>query len=174
MPSTSRTAFARLTFAAGAAVLAISAAVAYGFVADDADKDAKTGAELRFGTYEPQVAFQSYYKFPEFNNRLQELQGQLQSAYEAGDQQRAFMLQQQVQAVQHEAVTAFIEDVDRAMPKIAAEADVQLIVLEVVYVAEGIGQPKNLTQAVIAELNKNAEPKDRPQGEQRIPLPFRE
>lgn len=109
--------------------------------------------EIRVGTFEPQAAFERYHRAEEMSQQMQELQMQMQQAQQEGDQQRMMELQQQMQQMQNEVIEQFYEDLDRTMPQVAEDAQVQIVAVDVVYTDPSIGDARDLTSEVIAQLN---------------------
>ena len=118
-------------------------------------------SEMRIGTYEPERAFQSYHGMQEFSMRMQELQQEAQQAQQQGDQQRMMQIQQEMERLQNEVVDQFHNDVERVTPKVAEEAELHIIATEIVYSADELEDPKDVTDKVIRKLNEDAEPEQR-------------
>lgn len=111
---------------------------------------------MRLGTYEPQRAFQQYHGMQDFNQQMQRLQQQAQEAQQQGDQQRMMQIQQEMQQLQNQVVEQFHSDVENVIPKVAENAGVQLVAIDIVYAADDLGEPHDLTDQLIQQVNEEA------------------
>lgn len=137
-----------LAFAGAAAIAAVALTGASSPVAvEDA---------VKIGTYNPQEAFNQYEGMQEFQRRSQELQQQMQEAQQQGDQQRMFEIQNQLQMQQEQVIEEFFEAVEKVVPEVADENGVQIVAVDIVYSAPDIGEPEDLTQKIISEVNAQA------------------
>jgi len=120
--------------------------------------------EVRIGTYEPQLAFQQYHGMREFNQRNEELQREAQEAQQEGDQQRLMQIQQELQQLQGQVIEQFYNDVEQVIPKVAENAGVKIVAIEIAYADEKFGDPKDITEKLIRKVNENAggEPEPEP------------
>lgn len=122
--------------------------------------------KVRVGTYEPQQVFQSSPYAMQLQERVGALQREAQQAQEEGDHQRAMQIQGRMQQVQNEVVQEFLADVEQALPKLAGEAGVQIVALQVVWTDREIGEPRDLSHDLIAHLTGEAD------DDERAPSPF--
>ncbi len=122
-------------------------------IVDDHDGNREA---VQVGTFQPQSAFERYHRAEELSQQMQELQMEMQQAQQEGDQQRMMELQQRMQQMQNEVVEQFYDDLDRSMPEIAEEANVQIVAVDVVYTDPSIGEARDLTEKVVEHLNGDA------------------
>lgn len=119
------------------------------------------GATIKVGTYNPQQVFDRYPDREAMMNQMQELQGQMQDASQQGDQQQMAQLQQQMQQAQNEAIQKFQRDVEEAVPAVAQEREIDLVVTEVVYQADRV-EAEDITDDVIEQLGGEPAPQQQP------------
>ena len=108
---------------------------------------------MKVGIYDQQALFEQYPGSQELMQFYQRVQQQMQEAVQNGDQQRIQQLQQSAEQKQKEVVDAFHEAVEEALPKVANEANVKVVALQVVYTADSV-QETNLTRPLAAALNQ--------------------
>ncbi len=122
----------------------------------------QANAEITVGMLDLQQAFQTYPGSREMIQRLRDLQGQAQQAQQQGDQEQLIKLQMTMQQEQRQFVDKFQKDVDDAMPKVAEDSGVDLIVRTggIVYQKKSVAT-KDVTDAVIEALG--GEPMTQPQ-----------
>lgn len=116
----------------------------------DAARDEADG--LRVGTYNPQMAFTRYHGMEAYNEFLASLEEEAMQAQQSGDQQKLIELQQRVQRRQNEIVEAFEAELDEALPRVAKDAGVRLIVVDVAFKDDTIRET-DLTQQIIELVN---------------------
>lgn len=139
----------------GSAAVA-TAGVAMGFTLAASTMDDHDGErELRVGVYDPQAAFQQYHAAEELQQRLQEIDSEIQEAQQQQDQERMFQLQSEVEQMHSEVVDRFLEDVEQAMPEITSEHSIGVVAVEYTYVSSEFGEPVDLTDHVVNEINEN-------------------
>ncbi len=145
-----------------ASVLLLSAALAVAQqVPGAADVPAPAGAEpvagaMRVGVFDVNQAFNAYPGVQRAQQRGQELQGEMQEASAAQDQARMGEIQQEFQQLQQRAMQEFQQDLQRALPDIASNAGVPLIVSEVAYAEDNL-ESVDLTGEVVSALREPAE-----------------
>lgn len=140
----------------GIAVLAslgIALGLTYGVDEDEAEA---TQVTVRTGTYQPQAVFEQYHRTQKLMELLNELQGEAEVAQREGNQQKMMELQMRFHQGEQEVMNAFMADLDLALPKLASEANVDLIALEIVYSADHVGEPTDLTRQLIQKINADA------------------
>ncbi len=130
-----------------ALLLGLSAAVSHYAGAQQAEGE----AAVRVGTYDPEAVFQQYPGYAELMEAVQTAQQELEGA----DQQAIMQAQQRIQELQAEVIRDFQADVDRALPDVARNAELQLVAIEVAYATDGI-ETVDIT-AQLAEAVSDAE-----------------
>ena len=150
----------------GGSALAATLAVALGVNQAPApdDETAATEQEQVIGIYNPEAAFQQYHGIQELIALSQRVQQEAQQAQAEGDQQRLMQLQQQMQQERMRVINQFQEDVRRVAPDVAQEQGLQLVAVEVAYVAEEFGEPKDITQEMVDKINEDAPEQEQPAG----------
>jgi hypothetical protein len=140
--------------AAAAAIVALAVLVPVAAQQQDAQRDRpETLITVRVGTYEPHRAFDRYRGAADFIAFVQQLQMQAHAAQEAGDIERLMELQQELQQKQMQVIGRFEADVEKVIPAIARKAEVNLVVVEVVYSEPNI-EPVDLTDEVVRRVNE--------------------
>jgi Skp family chaperone for outer membrane proteins len=109
-------------------------------------------AEITVGTYDMRAIFSAYDGRQAFMKRAQEIQRQAQAAQQAGDRQKLQQLQQQMQQEQQKMGAQLQQDIDDVIADVAKEQGVDIVAPEVLYSVPSVST-KNVTQAIIAELN---------------------
>ncbi len=137
--------------AAGAALVAAVGIAAGLTLAPDHHGEGK----MTIGTYEPQQVFDNYHRTVEFFEYLEQIQAEAMEAQQTGDQDRLMELEMQFQQRQQELMERFEAAVERTMPTVASDQNVQLIALEIVYSSDEIDE-KDLTTEILEKLNQNA------------------
>jgi len=112
-------------------------------------------AAMAVGVYQPQAVFNEHPVREEMIGELERVQLQMQQAQQAGDTQRIMELQSQMEQKQQEVVERFQQDLNRVMPRVAEEAGVKVVAVQVAYVADDV-QTKDVTQQVIASVREAA------------------
>lgn len=135
-------------------VAALGLALGMTFAGDDAAADDQITVQV--ATYQPQAVFEQYYQTQYLFEFVEELQAEAQAAQQAGDQQKMMELQMRFQQREQQVMDAFMQDVEAAMPVLAADAKVDLIALEIQYSAPHISDPTDLTEQLVAKINANA------------------
>jgi cell fate (sporulation/competence/biofilm development) regulator YlbF (YheA/YmcA/DUF963 family) len=139
-----------LALIGAAASMSVGSATALDHHGDDTNK-------IRIGTFQPQTAFESYHGAAAMNERMMELQQQMQEAQQQGDQQALMDAQMRMQQLQNEVIEQFYADLEEAMPDVAKEANVKIVAVDVVYTDDSIGEAKDITEHIVKHLN-NDEP----------------
>jgi Skp family chaperone for outer membrane proteins len=149
---------------AGLAMLAAGLATA----AEPTGAAGGQGATMTVGTYDMQQIFQSFEGRTAFMQRAQEIQRQAQAAQQAGDQQKLQQLQQQMMQARQQMGVQLQKAVDDVIADVAEQQGVEVVASEVLYSAPSV-ETKNVTQAIIAEMNGGsggAQPAPSPQPQQ--------
>lgn len=146
-----------LSAGTGAALLAGAAMVGFGqpqwdtgeMPTQDRDDEKKSIV----GVYDAQVVFQQSEIMSELQSELAKIESEVADAQQAGDQQRMMSLQQRSQQVQQKQVNAFLEAVESKLPDVAEEAGVQVVAQQFAYVHESFGEPQDLTEKLVNEID---------------------
>jgi len=141
---------AACSFIAGAVGLASSSAM--NMQADAAQAD----APAQVATYKPQQAFDQYYLADQLQQKMQEMQRQMQQAQQAGDRQKLMQIQQQMQQERQKVIDQFYSDVETAAVDVARDEGVDIVAVEILYTADRIGEPADMTEQIIKTMNQNA------------------
>lgn len=115
------------------------------------------------GTYQPQAAFEAYPPREEMLKNMQQIQVQMQEAQQAQDAERTAALQQQAQQMQNATINRFYKDVERVLPDIAEESNLEVIALQVVYRDPGVA-----VQDVTAEVAEALQADEAASGERPV------
>lgn len=118
---------------------------------------------ITVGTFEPGLVAQQTGLQQKVIGQMGGLQERMQQAQQTGNQEEMQKIQGEAQAIQKKAVEEFEAAIDKALPEVAKAAGVQIIVVEVAYMAEGI-ETKDLTAEVVTQLGGEA-----PQAEISLP-----
>jgi TolA-binding protein len=138
-----------------ALVAALGVALGLAF-ADDNDADEPVEKTVQTGTYQPQMVFEQYYRTQQLMEFLHELQGEAEVAQREGNQQKMMELQMRFQQREREVMEAFMERIEGVVTEVAEEEKVDVVALEIQYKAPHVGDPTDLTQQIVAKLNKDA------------------
>jgi hypothetical protein len=143
-----------------ALVAALGLALGLTYAGDD-PVDEPAEKTVQTGTYQPQRVFEQYHRTQELMEFLHELQGEAQIAQQEGDQQKMIELQMRFQQREQQLMDAFMQEMEKAMPEVAREANVDIIALEIQYKAPHVGDPTDLTEQLVAKMNASApQPED--------------
>lgn len=123
------------------AAIAVAAVVTFG---TQRDATAQADGGITVGTYDQEAVFQQHPANEELQAFYQEVQQQMQQAGQENPQQMQ-QIRQQVETKRQEAIQDFQTSVSEALPKVADEAGVQIVALQVMYSADGI-QTADLTE----------------------------
>lgn len=151
---------ASFVFGGTLALALLGASVGVASMQDQPDRESDREKASQVGTYEPQAVFQNSPHSATLTERLAPLQQEAQQAAQEGDQQRAIEIQGRMQTIQNEVVQEFLSDVEAAIPNVAAEAGMKIVALDVVWVDPELGEPKDISNDLVAELNGNAPAND--------------
>lgn len=148
----------QMIVAAATGALALGAIFMAGNNAVNAqNRDDTNRTAPRVATYDPQSAFEEYHEAARLESRLQQIQAQMQQAQQEGDQQRMIQLQQQMQAEQNQVVEKFYQDVEQSAPDVAKENRVDVLAVDIVYTADRVDDPEDLTDEIVVAINRDAE-----------------
>ncbi len=146
-----------LSAGTGAALLAGAAMVGFGQPQRDTgemptqDRDDEKKSVV--GVYDAQAVFQQSEIMANLRSEMAEIEAEIVEAQQSGDQQRMMTLQQRAQQVQQEQVQAFLQAVESKLPEVAEEAGVQVVAQEFAYVHESFGEPQDLTEKLVKEID---------------------
>ena len=126
-----------------------------GALAQDGEADAGDEATMVIGTYQPSEAFGSYPGRQDFMQTVQDLRRQAQAAQQAGQPDKLMDLQEQMQQAQQQVVSRFEADLEKVMPKVADEAGVDAVAVQVVHAGEGI-ETRDVTNTLVKHLGEIA------------------
>lgn len=140
--------------------------------AEERKKDADGKEDrMRVGVYHPQQVFTSSKLGERMQRDFEEIHRELQSAQQEGDQQRMEQLQMRAQQAQQQLIASFEQNIERIIPRVAREEEVQLVAMEILYAAEEV-ETRDLTEAVVKHLDAAmADDPERPQEPQQPQLP---
>lgn len=143
------------------------AAIATVLVTQNATQAEEEAGAMIVGTFEPGTVAQQTGLQEKMREQMAGLQQRMQAAQQEGDQAAMQKIQGEAQQIQKTAVESFQSSIDEALPTVAKAAGVQIIAVEVSYMAPGV-ESKDLTNAVIAEMGGEA---PAPAPEQQLVLP---
>jgi hypothetical protein len=142
------------------AILALLAVAVAGGLLVSAGVNAQTDApstqpadKLVVGTYDPMQAFQAYPGRTELEQKARTAQSDARQAQQEGDQQKMMQISRQFQADRQRIIEQFQSDVDGAMPAVAKQQGVQVVVVQVVYTAPNV-ETRDVTQAVVKQIEQ--------------------
>lgn len=130
--------------------------------ADDHDEEGVEEAAIAVGTYQQEAAFQNYHRTEELMAFAQELEAEAMEAQQAGDQQKLMDLQAQMQQRQNATIESFFNDIERILPDLARQQNVQVVAVEIQYLAPDI-ESKDITDLLVEQLNADVQVEDAPE-----------
>ncbi len=138
------------------AAVALATAVFGGWVlrSSHAQTD-QADAVMAVGVYQPQAVFNEHPVREEMIGELERVQLQMQQAQQAGDTQRIMELQSEMEQKQQRVIERFQQDMDQVMPRVAEQAGVKVVAVQIAYVADDV-QTKDVTRQVIASVREQA------------------
>ncbi len=114
-----------------------------------------SSSEVRVGTYKPREVFKETRR-KAMQKSLETLREKYQQAAESGDQKKLQALQKKMQKVREKTIQDFLAEVKTAVPRVAQAEGVPVVAVRVVY-SEASVQTKDLTSALVKELNSEAD-----------------
>lgn len=137
-----------------AVAIAVAIALAVGTPGTSAQEEAEAGG-IVIGTYDPQQVAQQTGLQQKMMQQMQGLQQRAMDAQQSQDQQAMQQIQQEAQQIQQDVMNQFLQDVKDVMPQVAEETGVQIVAVDVAYMAEGMSE-KDVTEEVIAQMGGGA------------------
>ncbi|MBX3176945.1 MAG: hypothetical protein KF886_06285 [Candidatus Hydrogenedentes bacterium] len=111
---------------------------------------------ITVGTFQPGRVAEATGVQQRLMEQVNGLQQRMMQAQQSGDQAAMQQIQTEAQDMQRKAIEDFEASIEQAMPAVAEKTGVQIIALEVSYMAPGITS-KDVTAEVIAELGGTEE-----------------
>ena len=133
----------------------VCAASALGLLLTQDATRAEEKAAITVGTFEPGLVAQQTGLQQKVMEQMGVLQERMQAAQQSGNQEEMKKIQGEAQTIQQNAVAEFEAAIDKALPEVAKAAGVQLIAIDIAFMAEGI-ETKDLTAEVVAKLGGEA------------------
>lgn len=147
----------------GSALVAlVCAGLAITASADHHGEEDAAHAGLAVGTYQQEAAFQNYHRTQELMAYAQELEAEAMEAQQTGDHQKLMELQTQMQQRQNETIESFFNDIERILPDLAREQNVQVVAVEIQYIAPNI-ESKDITELLVRQLNADVQVEEVPE-----------
>lgn len=119
-------------------------------------QEAAIGSEIIVGTYEPQRVAEQYGINAKLMQQMAGLQQRMQTAQQQNNQQEMQQIQAEAQQVQQDVIGEFEQKIEDALPAVAEETGVDVVAVQVAYLAEGI-ETRDVTNELIAEMGGTAE-----------------
>lgn len=137
----------------------------------EGEADAESDAAIVVGTYTPRLAFQEHPAQEDLQKAAEAAQRQMQQAQQdGGDQQKMQQIQQQYEHKRTQAVEQYQRDVDKVIPDVAEAANVKVVTLEVVYMADDV-ETKDITPDVIDAFSEEEDEEEDQEQQAPAPLP---
>ncbi len=111
---------------------------------------------VRVGTFEAQVAFESYHRTQDFLGEMEEYQRRAMEAQQNQDQQTLQEIQMEVSQREQELMQHFEDDLEAASSVVADSESVSLIVSEVLYKADDV-EAVDLTDELVNSINSESD-----------------